>query len=158
MIPGVFVPYVPSENVGAEFNLERALRMTMEKHPFGEYTIDCLLISEANSLAKGFDPAIMKKRWLQVFRIFFELLPIIGDDVDAWSDDGNTMTMCWDIWHHDPIDGCYDGSVFRVHISDENVRWEYDGKLHVPNKDGATNNLKELAEAAGEAVRLTRGK
>lgn len=149
--------YGKPQGEAVEFNLERALRMTMEKHPFGEYTIECLLISEKNSLAKGFDPAIMKKRWFQVFRIFFELLSVIGDDVDAWSEDGNTMTMCWDIRHHDPIDGYYDGSVFRVHISDGDVRWEYDGKLYVPKKEGVTNNLKELAEAASEAVRLTRG-
>lgn len=157
MIPGVFVPYVPSEKGGAEFNLERALRMTMEKHPFGEYTIDCLLISEAASLAKGFDPAVIKKRWFQAFRIFFELLPIIGDDVDAWSDDGNTMTMCWDIYHDDPVTGEYDGSVFYLNIGDADVRWWFEGKRNAPRMDGVTSSLKELAEAASEAVRLTRG-
>ncbi len=157
MIPPVRFGYAKPQGEAVEFNLERALRMLKETHPFGEYTIDCLLISERNSLDKGFDPAVIKKRWLQVFRIFAELLPIIGDDVDAWTEDGDLMTMCWDIYHDDPVTGDYDGSVFYVDISDADVRWSYEGKRNVPRMDGVTNNLKLLAEAASVAARLTRG-
>jgi hypothetical protein len=151
------VTYAKPQGEAVEFNLERALRTLMETHPFNKATLDDLLWSEKKSLSQDFDADVMKKRWFQVFRIFMELLPVIGDCLDAWTEDGDLMTMCWDIRHHDPIDGDYDGSTFYVEVGDGDVRWIYEGKHNVPRRVGETNNLKVLAEAASEAVRLTRG-